>query len=1056
MFASMENRILDKWDNEKLVQQLSDNSTDKPVFSFIDGPPFVSSENLHYGHLLVSYIKSCVLNFKQMDGYQVKNKLGYDCHGLPIEMVVNKILNIKTRDDVLKLGIDKYNQTCKEMIQKYSGAWEKIYQRIGRFADFSDNYKTVDPDFMENVWHCFKQLWDKDYVYKGYQIMPYSTACSTPLSNFEAGQNYKEVEDMSVFVSFSLKNDPTLELVVWTTTPWTLPSHIAICVNPELTYCILQLDDETKYIVAEGCIENLYPVPKKKKNYKPPYSVIKKMVGQELVGTEYCPPFDYITNRTFKVVGDIFVEATSGTGVVHMAPAHGEIDFEVCIKQGLVTKVDVDNYCLVDSDGCFKDDVVDFAKEYVFDANQKIVDNLKRRGLLVKKMMYKHSYPFCWRTDTPLIYKAVSSFFIKVTSIKDRMVELNKGINWVPKHIGTGRFNNWLETTRDWNVSRSRFFGTPLPIWASGDFEEMVCVGSVDELVDLAGLTERPSDLHRESVDHITIPSKTGRGMLRRVEDVFDCWFESGSVPFAQDTVADFICEGVDQTRGWFYTLLVESTAINNRVPFKNCICSGLILAEDGKKFSKRLNNFVSPYSMLEKYGSDSLRLYLVGSPAAYAESFRFSEEGVGIISRKLYQFYNGYKFLLEHTTKFQKDGHLFEPDFWKNSNNTMDRWILSKLGTICETVRNYMDSYKIYYVPNIITVFIEDLTNWYIKFNRNRLKGRNCTAEDQHCALSTLCRTFFEFCRISAPFIPFLTESIYLGLNGMLKLDRGSIHLFGYPKKEEFSQNSIIERRMDRLQTISKTVRTLRNRTPSSKSCRVPLKTVSIFNTDPTVISDLTEMERYLKEEINAVNVNYSSNIEVSYIAKPNSRNVGMKYRSLAKKVREHIQLLDSDTLMKYRDKEIDGLTITVDGKEIVLDDSEFVLDTVISVTTGPTEVSTFESGSFVVVDYEQTEDIVFRHLMRLFVVEVQNMRKNTKLHPWNKINIYYQTDDPKVLRALEKYRAQIVEDLIYQIYNTVPKSDDKLIVEEVKTVGTAKVKISITDPTGELVVCD
>lgn len=1055
---SVDHEILELWESCDLIGKLLLNNKDKPVFKFIDGPPFVSSENLHYGHLLVSFIKSCVLNYKQMTGFKTENKLGYDCHGLPIEMVVNQILGVKTRQDVFDLGVSTYNDKCKQLIQQFSSSWEHIYRRIGRFADFSNQYKTIDTDFMEQVWSSFKQLFEKDLIYKGYKIMPYSVACATALSNFEAGQNYKTVEDCSAFVAFDLLegfDDKSYQLIAWTTTPWTLPSNVALAVNPDLDYLILEIDCNSNcyQIVCKDCIKNLYP--EKKQRYK----IIDVIKGSVLNNKKYKPLFNYIQHSDYRVVTDKFVDVTTGTGVVHLAPAFGEIDFEICTKLNLCS--DVDSCCLIDDNGLFKPVVTQFANLNVFDANPLILESLKATGHLIKKMMYKHSYPFCWRTDTPLIYKAMSSYFVKVEALKDRMIELNDTINWSPPHIGTSRFKNWLENTKDWSISRSRFFGTPIPLWVSDDLEEVVCVGSVQELFELTGV--KLNDLHREHVDNLTIESKLGKGKLKRIDDVFDCWFESGTVPLINNNdnnIANFVCEGVDQTRGWFYTTLIESTAVLDTVPFKNCICAGLILAEDGKKFSKRLNNFVPPQTVLDKYGADALRLYLVGSPAANAESFKFSEEGVQLINRKLYQFYNGCKLYVNYLTKYEKDGYTFDKQFYKKSDkpvNVMDQWILSKVGSICDKIRLYMDSYKVYKVPKQIFDFIEELTNWYIKFNRNRLRGRKtvCDRDEQHVALSVLYNVIFQFCLICAPFTPFLTEKINLMINSDIK----SVHLYDYPNSSDFITNINIQRKMHRLQNVCRTVRALRTQTKVATSSKVPLKQVTISTKSQQFIEDLKELEQYMYDEINCLHVEYSSYIETVYKVEPNSKQLGQRYKTLSRKIKDQIELIEPCS------SPIESVVVTVDDVQYDLKPDEYTVTTNTyavsnlncnssnSTLTPNSTVSLIVQDSeslnnfiIVTVDYEQTEEIVLRVISRLFTVEVQNMRKMSNLQPWNKIKIYYETDDQLTLKAIKTFKNKIVEDLLYEIYNEPPHSDEQLVVQETRKVRSNDIIISLT----------
>jgi isoleucyl-tRNA synthetase len=649
-FPKHEEKTLDLWNEIKAFETQLELTKDMPEYIFYDGPPFATGLP-HYGHILAGTIKDIVTRFQAMKGHHVTRRFGWDCHGLPVENEIDGRLGLKKREDVLKLGIDKYNEQCRSIVTRYVEEWEKIVWRTGRWIDFKDGYKTMDLSFMETVWWVFAQLFEKGLVYKGFKVMPYSTGCKTPISNFEAGQEYRDVPDPEIMVTFPIIGDPHMAaFVAWTTTPWTLPSNLALCVNADFVYVKVRNKYSGKvYLVAESRLSAL-PTEKPKQNVsngsvddskksnpktKGPssgkagdvadsYEVLEKVSGASLVGLKYEPLFDYFkecSDSAFRVVADNYVTDDSGTGIVHCAPAFGEDDYRVCIENQVISKGE-NLIVAVDDDGCFIAKITDFSGQYVKDADKYIIEAVKAKGRLVKTGSFVHSYPFCPRSKTPLIYRAVPSWFIKVEELKEKLLENNKQTYWVPDFVKEKRFHNWLENARDWAVSRSRFWGTPLPIWISEDGEELLVMDSIEKLEKLSGV--KVDDLHRHKIDHITIPSSRGPefGVLRRVDDVFDCWFESGSMPYAyihypfenvelfeKNFPGHFVAEGLDQTRGWFYTLMVLSTALFGKPAFRNLICNGLVLAEDGKKMSKSFKNYPSPLEVIDEYGARDERI---------------------------------------------------------------------------------------------------------------------------------------------------------------------------------------------------------------------------------------------------------------------------------------------------------------------------------------------------------------------------------------------------------------------------------------------------------------
>lgn len=1064
-FAENEKQVLAKWLELDVYQKLIERSQDGPQFRFMDGPPFVSGD-LHHGHMLVSMIKDSVLRFMRMRGYNVLNKIGYDCHGLPVEMKVNAELGVSTREDVLALGLDVYNQTCKDFINRYAGSWEPVFNQIGRWVDFDNEYKTMDWKFMESVWWSFQQLFEKGLVYRGYRIMAYSTPCETPLSNFEAKSNMQEITDMSVYVKFKAIQLEDTYLIAWTTTPWTLPSNLALAVNPNMSYVqVRDHESENTYFVANDCLLNLYPMTKKdKKNpdYVPPYTVTSEFMGSDMLGMLYEPLFSYFADgREFRVIGAEYVTAESGTGIVHQAPSHGEDDFNVCIENEVVTIESVGDYCPLDHRGCFTDKVPDFEGLLAREANVHIISKLKEKDMLIRKEMYKHNYPLCPRTDTPLIYMAVSSFFIRVTEIKDQLIENNKKVNWIPKNIGENRFHKWLEGTKDWGVSRSRFFGTPIPVWTSDDGLETVCIGSIQELVDRAGLDYLPQDLHLESIGHIQIPSQEGRGNLKLVGDVFDCWYESGSVPFAQyhypfegnadffdgeDYLSEFICEGVDQTRGWFYTLLVLSTAIFGKPAYKNVICSGLINGSDGKKISKRLQNYTPLNEVLDIFGSDAIRLYLISSPAVRAESFKFIDEDINKIKRRLFQYFNCVKFFIEHAHTYEANGHVFDTEAWQQTTNFMDKWILSRIGSLVTNINSHMDDLKVHKVKYEIFEFIEDLANWYVKFNRPRIRGRFVTPEEQGIALSTLYRVIIAFCQATAPFIPYLTETVYQRLVNRAKVWDDSIHMCQYPDPVNYSSDPIVDRKMLHLQQVAKGVRSIRSSNAAIGGTRKPVSFVKIGHEDPQFVEDLNELKEYVITELNCLDLHLEQvDGFVSYSLQPNMKAIGQKYRGLAKKLCQEIRNVNHDVIMDYK-RSGDQLVINMEDVEYTLLDSEYHIVSQVGVQAGQDEYVNVHENILIIVNNEQTDQVKETYLRRLFINAVQNMRKNTELHPWDQIGIYYQTESPLLNDLLVQNADYLKEQLMYGIMEGA--GSGKVYTEATETLAyDISVRICITD---------
>ena len=836
--------------------------------------------------------------YAAMSGKHVERRAGWDCHGLPVEYEIDQKLKITHRDQVLEMGVDKYNETCRSIVTRYTAEWEATITRLGRWIDFKNDYKTMDPTFMESVWWVFKQLFEKNLVYQGYKVMPYSTGCSTPLSNFEAGLNYKDVHDPAIVVSFPIIGEEDVSFVAWTTTPWTLPSNLALCVHPEMEYIkILDKKENKTFILAKARLSQLFPIMNNKKKWKPEmakelYEIKEAYTGKDLVGKRYKPLFDFFAGTPgaenyWQVLSDTYVTDDAGTGVVHQAPAFGEDDYRVCLAHGIIKK-GADIPCPVDASGIFTDPVAPVKGVHVKEADDLLMKLVKEDGRLVQKADLMHSYPFCWRSDTPLIYKTVPSWFIKVEEIRDQIVENNKKTYWVPSHVQEVRFHNWLSDARDWAVSRNRFWGTPIPIWCNDDLSEIICVGSIDELAELSGV--RVTDLHKEVVDKIAIPSKKNPGTnLKRVDEVFDCWFESGSMPYAQKHYpfenkesfengfpADFIAEGLDQTRGWFYTLMVLSTALFGKPAFKNLIVNGLVLAADGKKMSKRLKNYPDPQLVINKYGADALRMYLINSPVVRAESLKFQEPGVlGVVKEVFLPWYNAVRFFIQNVERWEEGGQKFVPSEAKvkATTNPTDIWISAATQELIKFVHDEMEGYRLYTVMPALVKFVTQLTNWYVRLNRDRLKGLegDDSEKEAETGLQVLYDILLDVTIIMAPFTPFITEFFYQRLrklqpsykdaangggtsNPVLPGKSDSVHFLKLPAYDESRLNHNAVEAMEALQGIVEQGRNCREK--RNISLRTPVKTVVAVLRNPPehVVNGLAgPLQKYILSELNA-----------------------------------------------------------------------------------------------------------------------------------------------------------------------------------------------------------
>ena len=858
-FPKLEEEILEFWKKNKIFEKSLEARKDCEEFVFYDGPPFATGLP-HYGHLLAGTLKDVVPRYQTMRGKHVDRVFGWDCHGLPVEYEMEKELNLAGKKQIEDYGIDNFNEACRGIVLRYTKEWETVVNRMGRWVDFKRGYHTMDKDYMESIWWVFKQLWDQGLIYEGYKILPYCPRCSTPLSNFEANQGYADVTDPAITVRFQLCDDEKTYFLAWTTTPWTLPSNMALAVGTDIDYVKIE-DSGNFYILAESRLGAYYKDPES-------YKIVSRYKGEELLGQCYVPLFPYFEELkdegAFRVVTADYVSTGDGTGIVHTAPGFGEEDSLTGKKHG------IPEVCPIDAECRFTAAIYDYHGVYVKDADKDIIKRLKIEGKMVHRGTIKHSYPHCWRDDSPLIYRAISTWFVRIDKIKEKMLKANSQIQWMPEHIKDGRFGKWLENARDWAVSRNRYWGCPLPIWRNKDTGEAVCIGSVEELEKLTG--EKVDDIHKHFVDKLTIQAPSGNGELTRVEEVLDCWFESGSMPYAQNHYpfenkewfeanypADFIAEGLDQTRGWFYTLVVLGAALFDKPAFKNVIVNGMILAEDGQKMSKRKKNYPDPMYIINHYGADALRLFMLGSPVVRADDLRFSEDGVKETLRSvILPIWNSYSFFVTYANVDNWEpakGDIREP---KKLSNPLDRWILSSLCQMVSEIREHMDNYRLQKAANRFEAFVEGLTNWYIRRSRRRFwKSQNDSDKDE--AYRTLHFVLLTFVKTACPFIPFITDEIYKNL----KTDDmpESIHLCDYPEIDSSMRDIDLEIQMEHTITAVSLGRYLR--TKRELKVRQPLQKVVIITADVKVQKLLHETSDIIKEELNVKEVEFTGNEE-------------------------------------------------------------------------------------------------------------------------------------------------------------------------------------------------
>lgn len=991
-FPDQELEILKFWNENDTFKKSVKNRNGADEFVFYDGPPFANGTP-HYGHIMVSYVKDVVARYQTMRGKKVERRLGWDCHGLPAEMSAEKQLGVSGRKQIEEFGVEKFNAFCRQDVLKYANIWTDMFRRIGRWVDFDHDYKTMDLPFMESVIHNFKELYDKGLIYEDFRVLPYSWAAQTPLSNFEVNQGYKDKTDTAITVLFRLEDGR--HLLVWTTTPWTLPSNLMIAVGEDIDYAVMQEGDE-QYILASA-LKGKY---KQQLANATEVGVIK---GKELVGLSYEPMFPYFKDLkakgAFKVLSGSFVSTEDGTGIVHIAPGFGQDDFEACRAYDPNFPI----VCPVDEAGCFTEQVPDYQGKQVFETNESVLAWLKENRKLVKKEQYTHSYPYCWRTDTPLIYKAMSSWFVKVSDFNDEMVRLNQQITWIPEHVKDGRFGKWLEGARDWSISRNRFWGTPIPVWKSDNpkFPRVDVFGSIAEIKEKTGMDVK--DLHKPYIDDVVYPNPddpSGQTMMRRVGDVFDCWFESGSMPYGQvhypfenkawfenHFPADFIVEAMDQTRGWFYTLTVLGTALHHKPAFKTCVCTGLLMADNGQKLSKKLKNYPDPNGVLDTMGSDALRWFLVSSPVLRGGNVAVDKEGKEIAKaarKALIPLWNAFYFFCLYANAEGVQGHMTT-----TSPDVLDRYILSKLKVLVETMTGAMDAYDMMTACQESADFLEILNNWYIR----RSRARFWDGTDQ-AAFDTLYTVLVTLSRILAPLMPFMTEYVYKSLTGA-----ESVHLTDWVTADDLTQDKDLIRRMDLVRAVCSTAKAVREEKKLRN--RLPLASMTVAGEQ---VDELAPFVDIIKDEINVKEVGFVKDIDVLA-----THFLYLKTPLIGKRLGPYMK--DIMAASKTDDWSIreDG-TLFIAGQ--VLNAEEFELRLVLK--DGIDGMALPDNTAVVQLDTRIYPELEKEGIARDFVRLVQTARKEKGYHVSDRIQVTFTASSDLVKDALLMHENYVMEQVL------------------------------------------
>mgnify|MGYP002515592993 FL=1 len=1007
-FPKMEEDVLKLWQEKDIYEKSIEQRPADNEYVFYDGPPFATGLP-HFGHFVPGTIKDAIPRYQSMKGKRVIRRFGWDCHGLPVESEMEKTIGVSGHANIINYGVAKFNEECRSIVLRYTAEWKKAITRMGRWVDFDNGYRTMDKKYMESVWWAFKTLYDKGLIYEGYNVLPYSPKLASPLSNMEVNLGgYKDVTDPAVTVRFKADGEENTYFLAWTTTPWTLPSNLALAVGADIDYVKVQDEEGGEYYyLAEKLLNKYYKDGKGMK-------VVERVKGNDLVGKSYEPLFPYFADLkkvgAFQVVTADYVTTEDGCGIVHTASGFGVDDYNT-----MKTKLpSVPVVCPIDEECKFTSEVSDFAGMFVKDADKPIIQMLKEQGKLVKKENYLHSYPFCYRTGMPLIYRAMSCWFVDVPKIKEAMLKANDQITWVPEHIKYGRFGKWLEGAREWAISRNRFWGNPIPVWKCDGSDYIEVIGSVAELEEKCG--HKVEDLHKHFVDELTWPSPDGKGTMRRVPDILDCWFESGSMPYAQQHYpfenkekfekelfpADFINEGLDQTRGWFYSLTVLSAALFDKPAFEHCIVSGIVLAEDGRKMSKSLRNYTDPMLVVEKYGADALRFALLNSPLVKADDLKFSEDIVkDVIKELLLPLWNAYSFFITYANI---DGYNPDKTNFNDLKNPLDRWIISDLEKLVKDETDGYESYDMQKTASALVSFLDDLNNWYIRRSRRRF-WRSENDSDKKEAYDTLYRVLLTFVKLACPIVPFITETIYQNLKTSDMPE--SVHLCDYPVYNAKERDENLEKEM---RLIVKTIEMGRSlRSASNLKIRQPLKSYIIVDRNSFDRAILEKNKEIIAEELNVKQVDIQSDESslVSYSAKANFKVLGSKLGKSMKEVASIIQDFDNNKIEKLLEGE--KAKIVYSAGEIDIDENDLVIQ-----RTEKEHVKVLNDGEITVgFDTEITKELLLEGVARDLIRFVQTVRKDSGFDVSDHIVLTIDGSDT-IKEAVEMYSSYIKSETL------------------------------------------